>query len=275
MNNNIVLNVPNLRFEPHLLPDPALPFHFHLDRPCQNSVFNIHENIEFLFFLDGHAQVLCDGTPHGVQAGDIAAINSYAAHQVVTRSEVTYFCLIIDTRFCQYNTIDPTQLCFRPVICDEHAQTLFHRVMDACAGQDEFRYAHIKCCVLELLVYLCRHYATPRTTPLSTDDTALACVCAATKYIRENLSAPLTVDAIANHVGMSRFHFSREFKRLTGLTLTHYINTVRCERARQLLEQGGCKVSQAARQCGFTNDSYFANVFRQYTGMLPSQVRST
>lgn len=272
MNNNILLNAPKARFEPHLFKDPTLPFRFHRDVVRRQSVFNIHENVEMLLFLEGEGRVLYDGAPIPVTAGDIVVVNSYAPHQVMSDGELIQFCFIIDSTFCRYNSIDPARLQFQPLVRDEQARDLFVRVMDACSGQDVFRHAQIKCAALELLLHLCRNYSTPRTQPLSTGDPALAYVCSATEYIRGNLSGKLTAEVVASSVGLSKFHFLREFKRLTGFTLTHYINTVRCEYAQRLLEQGEYKVKEVAHLCGFSNHSYFSSVFRQYTGLYPSQM---
>ena len=272
MSNNILLNSPNARFEPHLFTDTALPFRFHRDVVLRQSVFNIHQNIELLLFLTGEGTVMYDGTPIPVCAGDVVVVNSYSAHQVTSETGLTQFCLIIDSGFCRYNSIDPARLQLQPHIQDEHICTLFHRAMDACIGQDDFRDALIKSTVLELLVHLCRQYSTPRTRPLTTADPALAYIRAATEYINNNLSGNLTVEGVAASVGLSKYHFLRQFKRLTGYTLTHYINAVRCEYAQRLLEQGGHNVKEVAHLCGFSNHSYFSSVFFRHTGLHPSQL---
>ena len=272
MSNNILLNSPNARFEPHLFKDPALPFRFHRDVVLRQSVFNIHQNIELLLFLTGEGQVMYDGTPVPVSAGDVVVVNSYSAHQVSSDKGLTQFCLIIDSGFCRYNSIDPARLAFQTHIRDEQTRVLFHRVMDACTGQDEFRDALIKSTVLELLVHLCRQYSTPRTQPPSTADPALAYIRSATEYINNNLAGHLTVEEVAASVGLSKYHFLRQFKRLTGYTLTHYINAVRCEYAQRLLEQGSYNVKEVAHLCGFSNHSYFSSVFYRHTGAHPSQL---
>lgn len=273
MDNTKLLNSSGVLFETHALQAPTLPFRWHTDTVHSQSVFNIHENIEFLFFLEGEARVVCDGTPSAVRAGDIAAINSFSAHQVVTDRGSIHFCLIIDSSFCQYHSIDPTRLSFEPVIRDEQAQALFRQVMDACSRtSDPFGHAAVKCRILELLLYLCQKYSAARNRPIPAGDSAVTCVCHATQYIKDNLASPLSVQSVAASAGVSKYHFLRQFKRVTGVTLTHYINTLRCDRARQLLEQGEHKVKEVACLCGFSNMSYFSRTFRQHTGLLPSEI---
>ena len=275
MYNTILRNHSGAFFETHTLRAPTLPFRWHLDTVRAQSVFNIHENIEFLFFLEGRARVLCDGVPAQVRAGDIAPINSFAAHQVLTDGESKHFCLIIDSSFCLSHSIDPVRLNFERVVRDPTAQTLFRQVMDACnQPEQEFGHAVIQCRILELLVYLCQCHSSSRPRPVTAAGSAVAYVCAATQYIRENLASPLTAQSVAASAGISKYHFLRQFKQVTGVTLSHYINAVRCERARQLLEQSEHKIKEVACLCGYSNLSYFSRTFQQYTGQLPSQIRS-
>jgi len=274
MNTSILLNAANVNYESHLSMTPDFPFIIHPYIPRSRGIFSVHENLEVLYFLDGEGCVIYDGTQHPVHKGDIVVVNSYSLHQVVPNGILPHFCLIIDTAFCQFNGINPNELLFERVIRSDHqASKRLHRVMDAYASQDNgFRNASIKCAVLDLLLFLCQHYSTPTPADQLTRDPALEYVRRAMGYMKANLSRKLTVDEIADSVGLSKFHFLREFKRITGHTLIDYLNTIRCDYARSLLESGQYRVNETAFLCGFTNNSYFSNVFHRYTGLLPSQV---
>lgn len=76
-------------------------------------------------------------------------------------------------------------------------------------------------------------------------------------------------------VGLSEYHFMREFKKTMGHTLSSYINILRCEEAKLLLQSGQYQIKEVALLCGFEVESYFAKVFRKYTGMLPSEFVKT
>lgn len=275
MNNNILLDAPNPYFEAHLLRKSSLPFIMHKDTIRRQTEFNIHENLELLLFLEGDGYVIYDGERYCVQSGDLIAVNSYAAHQVISSGRLIQFCLIIDRAFCRYHNIDPNTLQFQHIIRgDARANDLFQRVMDTTsAEEDPFRSAAIKCAVLELLIYICRHYSAPKSEQQVSRDSASEYIHQAMGYMKRNLSQKLSADVVAASVGLSKFHFLREFKRITGYTMTHYLNMLRCEYARNLLESGQYNVKGAAYLCGFTNHSYFSSVFLKYTGLLPSQVQ--
>ena len=273
MNNNILLDKPKIKFETHVRATADFPFIVKRHADHSKSMFGIHENMELLFFLDGEGFVLYDGARYAVGKGDIVIVNSYAIHQVVSEEALPLICLIIDRKFCQYCGIDPMGLQFQHLVRDDgQAVALYQKAMQVYDdGEDRFRNPAFKSAVLELLLYLGRQYSLPRQEDLS-KATAPEYVRRAIAYMKGNFAQKLTCDDIAASVGLSKFHFLREFKRITGRTPTYYLNTIRCIYARNLLESGRYSVNQTAFLCGFTNNSYFSSVFRRYIGLLPSQV---
>ena len=276
MHNNILLEQPRVQVETHSRATADFPFIIKQHKNHSRSLPGIHENPELLLFLEGQGHVLYDGTRYPVGQGDIAIINSYTIHQVVSEGELPVFCLIIDRKFCLACGIDPVGLQFQPIIRDDpQIRRLFDQMMSAYENRDsQFGNPAFKCAVLELLLQLCRSYSQPRQEDVSKSPSQ-AYVRRAVVYMKANFAKKISCDDIAASAGLSKFHFQREFKRITGKTPNHYLTTVRCAYARQLLETGRYSVKEAAFQCGFTNLSYFSNVFRRYTGMLPSEILST
>lgn len=276
MNDNILLDRPKIKFEYNRSRIHDFPFVIRRHRDHRKSTFGIHESMEVLCILDGQGFVEHDGVRHSVNKGDIVVVNSYTVHRVVSEEELPIFCVIIDRKFCQYNGIDPNDLLFQNIIRgDDQAGAMFRQIIEAYDNrEDPFRNAAFKCAVLTLLLYLCRNYSTLRGEDHS-NEPALEHVRRAIGYIKGNFSQKITVDDIAASAGLSKYHFLREFKRITGRTPNHYLNVIRCEYARNLLEGGRYSVKEVAFLCGFTNNSYFSNVFQQYIGVLPSQVRPT
>jgi len=78
----------------------------------------------------------------------------------------------------------------------------------------------------------------------------------------------LTLDDAASAVNLSRFHFSRKFKNLTGSTFIEYLNNLRLENSLKYLGDG-CSVSQAAELSGFSDVSYYIKRFRTLYDMTP------
>lgn len=80
-----------------------------------------------------------------------------------------------------------------------------------------------------------------------------------------------TVEALAGAVGLSRVQLHRRLKALGSLNATVFIRNIRLSRAAELLAGRAESVTQVAYAVGFASLSYFASVFQEQYGVLPSQ----
>jgi len=82
----------------------------------------------------------------------------------------------------------------------------------------------------------------------------------------------LDVGDLARAAGMSRYHFSRRFRDVTGSSPYRYLIEVRLGRAAELLRRGHVSVTEAALAAGFTDFGRFAAHFRRSFGCRPSDL---
>lgn len=92
-------------------------------------------------------------------------------------------------------------------------------------------------------------------------------------YIREHCAETLSRNEVARVMGLSGAHFSRVFRAHTGRTFTEAVSQARIDRACGLLRRSADDLAAVAIESGFSDQSYFTKVFRQYTGMTPRQYR--
>jgi len=85
----------------------------------------------------------------------------------------------------------------------------------------------------------------------------------------------LTMELLAEAVGLSLRQFYRRLKTAVGLTPAGYVRMMRLERAAQLLKQEAGNVSEVAYAVGFNDADYFSRLFKQTHGVSPSQYRKT
>jgi signal transduction histidine kinase/CheY-like chemotaxis protein/AraC-like DNA-binding protein/ligand-binding sensor domain-containing protein len=92
------------------------------------------------------------------------------------------------------------------------------------------------------------------------------------EVIHERMSdEQLSVESMADEIGISRSQLYRKVTALTGLSMNELIRNFRLKRASQLLQQNWGPVSQVAYEVGFSNLSYFSKVFKEEYGVLPSE----
>ncbi len=95
----------------------------------------------------------------------------------------------------------------------------------------------------------------------------------AVTLMEANIEEPLTTDDLAFHVGVSRRHLERLFKKHLQTVPSRYYLELRMERARQLLQQSDRPVLQVGLACGFSSASHFSTAYRNYYGITPRQER--
>jgi transcriptional regulator GlxA family with amidase domain len=88
-------------------------------------------------------------------------------------------------------------------------------------------------------------------------------------YYQQNIS----VDALANTVCMSKRNFNRRFRSATGESVVTYIQLIRVEAAKKLLEQGSSSFDNISVEIGYENVSFFRRVFKRTTGLSPTAYR--
>jgi AraC family transcriptional regulator len=94
-------------------------------------------------------------------------------------------------------------------------------------------------------------------------------------YIESHLSGDLSLDAIADVVGVSRFHLSRAFGSATGCALASYVRARRLSEAARALANGAPDILALALESGYGSHEAFTRAFRQQFGTTPEQVRES
>jgi len=89
-------------------------------------------------------------------------------------------------------------------------------------------------------------------------------------FIEDNLSAPLSLDHLAQKAHLSKYHFCRLFKNHTGLNPIHFVNAAKIEKAKELLAKEHLTVSLVASEVGFNDTGSFIRMFKKLTDVTPS-----
>jgi len=92
-------------------------------------------------------------------------------------------------------------------------------------------------------------------------------------WLPENLTGDLSVEGLAGRVAMSPRNFTRVFTRETGITPAKYVEEVRLNAARQLLEQTTQGVEQIAVTTGFGGGLNLRRVFERNLQLTPTEYR--
>jgi AraC family transcriptional regulator len=93
------------------------------------------------------------------------------------------------------------------------------------------------------------------------------------ELVRARMEDDLSLEDMAQSVGLSTAHFARMFRKSTGETPHQFVLRQRLERAKSMLRAPDARVLDVAVACGFKTQQHFAQVFRDRWGVSPTDYR--
>lgn len=139
------------------------------------------------------------------------------------------------------------------------------------ARGNEFQHAVEMTGRLYTMLALFMHGATHSNTQNSTN----SYVQKGIEYISSNYSYSITVEDIADYVGVSRSHLFRSFETVLGQSPKEYLTDFRMKQACYLLEHSSLSITAIANSLGFDKSLYFSKTFHKQKGMSPKEYRRT
>ena len=131
----------------------------------------------------------------------------------------------------------------------------------------------------QLLAGLVNHligmmYMLERNIELNKNQVHVDMVSRARLRIRESLESPVTIQQVAEDLGVSYSNFRKLFKEYTGLSPSTYQQDLRLQRAKELLTTTDLSIKEIAYRLNFESPDYFSAKFRSKTGHRPSEYRN-
>lgn len=114
---------------------------------------------------------------------------------------------------------------------------------------------------------------TQFSAPVWSDPPESAPIKAACDLIHHSPAGDLSVEVIARSVGLSARHFTRRFRSEVGESPARYVERIRIEAARHLLETERVGLESVARQCGFPSAEVLRRAFHRQLGVSPASYR--
>jgi len=94
------------------------------------------------------------------------------------------------------------------------------------------------------------------------------------EYLQENLAQPLSIELLADRIGMGPRNFIRRFKAATGRVPGAYIQMLRVAAAKEMLEQGATSIQVVSSRIGYEDVAFFRGLFKRHTGLTPAEYRT-
>ena len=94
-------------------------------------------------------------------------------------------------------------------------------------------------------------------------------------YIEENYREKLKLSDVADQIYVSQWHLSKLLNKHTGQTFSEILNTIRIEKAKELLKDPSLRIGDIAEEVGFLDVAHFSRVFKKQAGISANEYRNT
>lgn len=93
------------------------------------------------------------------------------------------------------------------------------------------------------------------------------------RFLEENFSQKISLESLSQAYFVSPSYLQKQFKKYVGFSPNDYLNRIRIGNSKKLLRATTHSVNDIALTCGFSNSSYFINIFRRSEGITPLEYR--
>ncbi|MGR3205101.1 AraC family ligand binding domain-containing protein [Bacillus glycinifermentans] len=234
---------------------------------------HFHEYYVIGFIEKGQRYLLCKGQEYIINPGDLLLFNPHDTHS----------CEQIDGKALDYRSInvmpDVMQKAVKEITGAESLPYFTQNVLFRHELTSSLKELHVQILqkekalqkeelFLNLLEELIRTYSDvtfPERAPEPSDEVKTVC-----GYLEEHYTENIRLDDLSGLTGWSKYHLLRSFTKQKGISPYSYLETVRINQAKKLLEQG-VKPIDAAFQTGFSDQSHLTKFFKRQVGLTPKQ----
>lgn len=236
--------------------------------PC-----HFHDHYVVGLVEEGRRRLVCRKEAFFLEPGHMVLFNPFDDHgcEPLDDRPLTYGCLNLPREtMARLIGLSPESALPRfasPVVADEGASRLLQRAQQALADGASIETRRT------LLERVAREILLPRSLPQETEeelpDPRIERIC---DYIDSRYSGKIDLDTLSDLVRANKYHLLRAFSRAKGVTPYRYVQTVRINRAKNLIRTGR-SLSDVAFETGFSDQSHFSSFFKNFIGITPKKYK--
>jgi len=247
----------------------------------------IHEEIEIKYFYEGESTLLIGNKTVNAEAGDIVIINPYEFHATLDSGKGEkgkYILIMIGLDF--FDGISSSRIDLRHLIYGKknvfkthiRANERLRRTISLIGEEAESNLDSSKLAIFgltaELFALLLRDGTEQASTPQNDDIIRYyGIIEPALRMIRDEYQSKFTIDTLSSACNISKYHFCRIFKTVTGMSTMQYLNDYRLKIADAMLNSTKNSLAEISAKCGFEDLSYFCRLYKKHFGRTPGKLR--
>jgi len=243
-----------------------------------------HKSFEFHIIARGSCTVRTDSGSFAIEQGGFYVTAPSVYHEQTSCSKEDFIEYSLDCKFRprKENSPDSNGECsdlqafFQSKPCSPYKDTsgviaLFDKALQEALKMKPGYKLIIQSVIPELLVAMARSMGYGHEVNGSAAKSRMDIIA---DFVTDNLYSNISPSDIASHLNLSEKQISRIVFASEGYSTKRFITLAKIEQAKELLAINSHTLSEIASDLGFTNVSYFSNVFKNHTGMTPGSYRT-
>lgn len=240
---------------------------FFLLRRFKNCWVNshFHKSYEFVYIISGKCEVFANDNTSVVEAGDIFCVPSFCIHHLKSVGDTEILTLVFEKNYFDDFIKDYGKDFFHSTLTNKGKnRKIYEKMTDFLNRHGENggkSYLQRKIFIDSLMCSLCEIYnVSPFIAKKHNQN-----ICDILTYIDTHFSEKLTLAMLAEKFNYNCKYFSTYFNKTVGTGLNDYINNIRYNRAKLLLDNTEMSVSEIIKECGFESIATFYRTMNKYS----------
>lgn len=237
---------------------------------------HFHEHYVIGFIEKGQRYLSCKNKEYTTSTGDLLLFNPFDSHtcEQIDDKVLDYRCINIKPEIMKKTVFEITGKNYlpkfnQPVIFRSELVPLLQELHYIIMEEElDFKKEELFFFLIEQLIE--EHTEPNLQSNLENTNIEIQAVC---DYLENNYAEHIVLDELSTIAGMNKYSLLRNFTKLKGITPYRYLENIRVNKAKKLLEKG-VEPIDAAIQTGFVDQSHFTNFFKNFIGLTPKQYQN-
>lgn len=222
-----------------------------------------HTHGELILVTKGSLSMVVDGEDYCLKEGEMSILFPYLVHSYEEAPDVEAFLVLFDPGETAFDKTFLTKKPTYPVVPGDVFAPLLERLLHwEKQGRVKTAFGYLNAVIGEFL-----ELAPLEISNRMAEDTAVRIL----EYCTEHFMEDITVKSVSDALYVSQSYISKVFSEKLKYSFREYINSLRVQKAKALLERSDKRIVEIMLDCGFQNQSSFNRIFRELCGCCPRE----
>jgi len=247
-----------------------------------------HDDYEIYYLLDGFRHYFIKDKIYDIKKGDLVFVEKNEIHKTFDAGAPYHQRILVTFKKSYLNNILVEAKDYDLLACfhgntnvlrlnineQKFIENLLYKIIAEDTHQVDSSPIYLKIMLTEFLILVERLFKNAPSYQIETTNLTHKRISEIIVYINKNYVENLTLDFLSKHFFISTYYLSRTFKKVTGLNLNQYVNTIRIKEAEKLLFDTDLNITNISEKVGYGSITHFGRVFKSITGVSPLKYKN-